>query len=503
MAQDALSDGFVRLCIDPSLNFFGEGCKILVEGQMTDEGTATPNAVTCVTSELDIIERFGQGSVLTESLRKVFCTCKSGVSVYALPRADAAAAVEAVYTLTVTGPATTDGRVQLYMGEADYAVDIGVDAGDTATEIAAAIVAAISPDFPYVATVAAGVITLTARNGGTIGNHLSVIYTNLGSCTSVTPEGVTIAFAQTTPGSVNPAPNDYATVVNECCFAVYVLSSDDTDWQENLRDWIRSAWDCSKPQCFGHGYVFNKGTLGQVLADGDNSAELSRLALPTNYPVLPYLTNAAYGALSACSTCDNPELNVQGQTYGLLSCINMPESCTPGWSFGEVTQLQTNGFVVSGPATTSGQGNYTSPYIYNDVTNYLRDEKNRPNATFRDASSRRLAAATGVALAEFLQQFNGLAVFTKNTNIRTGIIGTNPRLMLGKIRKWAQDNVGILFSEFDNINEDIQLLTDFEVQPKCVGQPGIFHLNMRYRPPVRGARINVNMVPALFDNCDR
>jgi hypothetical protein len=181
----------------------------------------------------------------------------------------------------------------------------------------------------------------------------------------------------------------------------------------------------------------------------------------------------------------------------------MPESCTPGWTFGEVTQLQTNGFVVSGPATTSGQGNYTSPYIYNDVTNYLRDEKNRPNATFRDASSRRLAAATGVALAEFLQQFNGLAVFTKNTNIRTGIIGTNPRLMLGKIRKWAQDNVGILFSEFDNINEDIQLLTDFEVQPKCVGQPGIFHLNMRYRPPVRGARINVNLVPALFDNCDR
>lgn len=503
MAQDALSDGFVRLCIDPSLNFYGEGCKVLVEGQVTSDATAALNEVTCVTSLTGVEERFGQGSILTESLRKVFCQAPNRISVYALPRADAVAAVAAVYTLTVAGPATSDGRVQLFMGDGDYSIDIGIDEGDTAADIATLIAAEVSPDFPYIATAAADVVTFTARNAGTIGNHLSVIYSNLGSCNSITPEGVDLTFAQTVQGSVNPLPVDYGTVINECCFAVYILSSDDTDWQESMRDHIRSAWDCDKPQCFGHGYVFNRGTLGQILADGDNSAELSRLAIPVSYPVFPWLTNAAYAALSASSTCENPELSVQGSQYGLLSCITMPESCTPGFDYKQVRQLQDNGFVVSGPQTTSGQGNFTSPYIYNDVTNYLRDDKNRPNATYRDTSSRRLATTTAIWLAETLNQFNGLGVFTKNTNIRSGVMGTNPRLMLGKIRKEILDQVGVLFSEFDNINEDLQLKTDFEVQPKCVGKPGVFHLNMRYRPPVRAAVFNVNMQPALFENCDR
>lgn len=507
MAQDALSDGFVRLCIDPSLNVFGEGCKILVEGQMLATGSAVPNQIVCVSSTTDLIEQFGQGSILTESLRKVICQCPNKLSVYALPRLDAPASVAAEYTLTVTGPAESDGRLQIYLGDGDYTLDIGVDEGETAAQIAAAIVAALSEDFPYTAEVGedddANIITFTARNAGTIGNHLTMIFSNLGSCASITPDGISLAFAQSVPGTGSPTPNDYGTVVNECCFAVYALLSDNEAWQTNLRNWIRSAWDCDKPQCFGHGYVFNRGTLGQILADGDNSAELSRVAIPVSEPIFPFFKVAAYAALSACSACDEPELSIQGQTNGLLSCLTMPETCTPGFTYPEVQQLQANGFVVMGPATSSGQGSFTSPFVYNDVTNYLRDERNRPNATFRDASSRRLAAVTAMTIAEQLNAFNGLSLFTKNTNIKEGTRGTNVRLMLARIRKWASDNVGILFSEFDNINEDIKLQTDFDVKPACVGLPGVLHLDMRYRPPVRISRVNVNLQPALFDNCPR
>lgn len=507
MAQDALSDGYVRLCIDPSLNVFAEGCKILVEGQMTAAGDATPNAIVCVNSTTDLAKMFGQGSILTESLRKVFCQCPNKLSVYALPRLDAAGSVAAQYTLTVGGDPTTDGRMQLFLGDGVYTIDIGVDVGETPVDIAAAIVAALSEDFPYTAEVGedadANVITFTARNAGTIGNHLTVIFSNLGSCASIVPEGVTLAFAQTVTGTGSPAPTDYGTVVNECCFAVYALMADSEAWQTNLRNWIRSAWDCDKPQCFGHGYVFNRGTVGQILADGDNSAELSRVAIPVNYPVFPFFTVAAYAALSGCTACDAPELNIQGPTNGLLSCITMPETCTPGFSYPEVVQLQNAGFVVTGPATSSGQGSFTSPFVYNDVTNYQRDDKNRPNATFRDASSRRLAAVTASEIAVELQKYNGLSLFTKNTNIKEGVKGTNVRLMLAGFRKWASDNVGIRFSEFDNINEDIRLYTDFQVKPQCVGEPGVLHLFMKYRPPVRISRVNTYLQPALFDNCPR
>lgn len=504
MPADVLSDNFVNLCISSEANWFGEGCRILVEGQMTDDGSSVANKIVPVTGQMDIETRFGVGSILSESLKTVFCACPGlWASVYALARVDDAAAVKAVYTLTVTGPATTDGRVTIFWGNDTYKIDIGVDAGDTATVIAQAIADAIPDAFPYEATVAGGVITLTARNAGTISNNLQAIY-NWQDRINFAPDGVELALDQTVVGvgSFASVEGDYANIVGQCCYDCYILSSDDTDKQEALRDHIRDAWSCDKPQCFGHGYVYNRGTLGQVLADGDNSAELSRMAVCASDPVFPYLKNANYGALSCCVACVNPEVSIQGQTHGLLSCVRQPQSCDACWEWDEIVQLKANHFVVTGPANI-GSGGLTNPYVFNDVTNYLYDELGRPNATWRDTSSRRLAKATAIEIATELQSFNGLGLFTKNTAIKEKTIGTNPKLMLGRIRAWAKSKIGVLFSEFKNINEDIQVRTDFETQPECVGRPGILHWLFRYRPPVRIVRNNVSLVPELLDNCNR
>lgn len=504
MAQDVLSDGFVSLCIDPSLNFADGKCRILVEGQYTPStALVTANKIVQVTNTRDLVALFGQGSILTESLRKVFCQCANNIEVYALPRLDDENAFRAVYALTVTGPATSDGRATLFMGDAAYNVDVRVRTGDTAAVIAAAIANAIPDDFPFTATVAAGVINFTAKNGGTVGNHLNITY-NWAGRSNYAPTGVSMTFTQTVVGVTDPVPaaNSYASIIGECCYSVYVLLSDNIDWQETLRDYIRSAWACDKPQCFGHGYVYNSGSLGQILATGDNSAEFSRLAVSPDDPIFPYLKIAAYASLSACTACTNPELSVQGPTFGLLSCVSQPTTCDANFSNDDIIALRAAGFVVAGPATV-GSGTLTNPYIYNDVTNYLYDDLGRSNETFRDTSSRRLAVSTAISLATKLQEFNGLGLFTKNTTIKKGILGTTPRMMLASIRAWAKLNIGVLFSEFDDINSDIQLKTDFEVAPKCTGKPGKIHLNMRYRPPVRINEIVTNLQPALLDNCDR
>lgn len=506
MAQDVLSDGYVNLCIDPSLNFAEGKCRILVEGQIYDPGLGcpvTPDVIMRINSTRDLDCQFGPGSPLAEALKRVMCQCPNEVEVFALPRLDAVGAVAAEYTLTVAGTATSDGRATFYMGDSAYNIDVRVRENDTASDVAALIVAAIPDAFPFTATAVAGVITLVAKNGGTIGNHLNVTY-NWAGRSGYAPAGLAFSFAQSVEGAVDPvAPaGGYASIIGDCCYSCFILLSENTDWQESFRDMIRSAWSCDKPQCFGHGYVYNAGTLGQILSTGDNSGELSRMAHSTEDPILPYLKIAAFGALSCCSACDNPELSVQGPVNGLLSCVQMPTTCTASFSYDDTVALREAGFVVTGPATI-GTGTLTSPYVFNDVTNYLYDEQGRPNATFRDAASRRLAAATGISIAEKLQEFNGLALFTRNTNIREGVLGTNPRLMLANIRAWAKDNVGVLFSEFDNIDQDIQLFTDFQTAPKCQGKPGHLHLNMRYRPPVRIDRVNVNLQPALLDNCDR
>lgn len=506
MAQEALSDGFVNLCIDPGLNFADGTCRVFIEGQVYDPEAGcpiVPDVLVRVNSARDVDCQFGSGSVLAEAVKKVMCQCTDRIEVYALPRLDAEDGVAAVYTLTVAGTATEDGRATFFMGDADYNIDFRVRAGNTASEIAALLAAEVQSFFPFSVAVSGAVVTFTAKNAGTVGNHLNVIY-NWAGRSGFAPAGVTFAFAQTVEGSGDPSAPEggYASIIGECCYSCYILLSEDTDWQEAMRDHIRSAWACDKPQCFGHGYVYNIGTVGQILATGDNSGELSRLAHSPDDPIFPYLKVASYAALSCCTACTNPELSIQGPVNGLLSCVSMPATCAAFFSYDEMQQLRENGFVVTGPATI-GTGSLTNPYIFNDVTNYLYDDLGRENATFRDASSRRLAAATAISIAEKLQEFNGLGLFTRNTAIREGVRGTNPRLMLANIRAWAKDNVGVLFSEFDNIDSDIKLQTDFEIAPRCQGKPGQLHLNMRYRPPVRIDRVNVNLQPALLDNCNR
>jgi hypothetical protein len=266
--------------------------------------------------------------------------------------------------------------------------------------------------------------------------------------------------------------------------------------------YIASAWDCSKPQCFGHGYTYNYGTLGQVLASDTNSAEVSRIAHCYADPVAGWQKAAAYAAHSCCATIDHPEMNIQGPNFGVLGCLIQPESCFQCFTFEEQQLLQESGFVVTIPLQ-GGTGLMTSPMVVNDVTNNRYDERGRFNATWWAVSSRRLAAATADQAALQLGRFLGLGLYTKNTTIPAGVRGTNPKLILGAFRTWAKSQIGILFSEFEDIDKDIKLMTDFEVAPKCQGLPGKLWIDFIYRPPVRISNIIINAKPSLLTNCDR
>ena len=276
MPLDSLRDGFVRVCLDPSANVYPAKCRLLVEGQALP--APLPNVefdkLYEVVATRDIEAYFGLGSVLSEGLKKVFeCCGNSGVEIFALPRADAEAAVKAVYTLTITGSATTDGRLAIYMGESDYAIVTEVNTGDTAEEVAAAVADDVVDSFPFLVTAAAGVLTFTAKNGGTVGNCLSIL-PNWTERPNYAPTGLTFEVEQTVQGSINPEPLDYQTVLGECCYCCIAMLYDDSDWQDGMIEYIASAWSCDTPQCFGHGYTYNQGTFGQILANDTNSAEV-------------------------------------------------------------------------------------------------------------------------------------------------------------------------------------------------------------------------------------
>jgi hypothetical protein len=507
MSIDSLRSGAIRICFDPSLNAYPNRCRILVEGQMLDTGMAEDGELIKMPSLKDVDLLFGEGSIIAEGLRTAFLCCPEGVmEFYALPHKDASVGADqkASYAVTFTGVATTDGRADLFLVDGRYNTSTRVYEGDTADVVATNVASDLNetPGLPFEAVAAGGVVTLTAKNAGTVGNAINIIY-NWHQRRGYAPVGIEAEVALVTEGThIDFVVPDYQAILGECCYCCIAMLYANDDWQDAMIAYIASAWDCSKPQCFGHGYTYNYGTLGQVLASDTNSAEVSRIAHCYADPIAGWQKAAAYAAHSCCATIDHPEMNIQGPNFGVLGCLIQPESCFQCFTFEEQQILQESGFVVTVPLQ-GGTGLMTSPMVVNDVTNNRYDEKGRFNATWWAVSSRRLAAATADQAALTLGRVLGLGLYTKNTTIPAGVRGTNPKLILGAFRAWAKSQIGILFSEFEDIDKDIKLMTDFEVAPKCQGIPGKLWIDFVYRPPVRITNIIINAKPSLLTNCDR
>ncbi len=475
----------------------------------TQVQSAAANVPILVNSVNDCEPLFGAGSILCESLKKVFDQCSQFIQVWALPRPDAGGAVHAVYTMTIGGPATSDGVFSLFMLDGEYNIDFAVSSGMTATEIADAFIAMVPYNFPYSVSNTAGVVTFTALNGGTCGNYLAPVYNYLGM-QNYAPMGVSVSVVATTVGSGNPAPLNYVDVIGTCCYSVFCLLTDDVATQDTLERFIRTLWACNvpagangaQPQCFGHGYVWNSGTLGEVLATGDNAEVLNRWAHPLNDPNAPYFLIAAYAALTACSACSSPELAIQGPVDGLLSSISRPTTCSEPWSYPARLTLFNAGFVTWGPATNTPQS-LTSPYIYSDITNNLTDNLNRPNATWQSTTTRRWAANFSNLLAQYLDgTFNGLSAFSNGTQIKPGVFGTTQKMMRAKIIAWLNSQSGILISALQNVDTQVLLTSSLDISPPCEGIPGNYSLKLIVQPPVRINNIATTILPQLFTNCN-
>ena len=79
-----------EICFDPSLNAYPNKCRILIEGQMLDTGTAPDGELLKIPSLRDVDVLFGEGSVIAEGLKTAFlCCANNALEFYALPRKDA------------------------------------------------------------------------------------------------------------------------------------------------------------------------------------------------------------------------------------------------------------------------------------------------------------------------------------------------------------------------------------------------------------------------------
>lgn len=170
--------------------------RVLIVAQMSAAGTGLANTPIQVFDAEVAAGLFGRGS---QAHRMVKAAIKANpyVQLYVMPIADNGAGVAATGTITVTGTATANGTAVVSVAGVDIPVLFA--SGDTATVAAGKIVAVINAtiDLPVTAANAAGVVTLTARNKGTVGNAVAL-------ATAMATAGLAAAVAAFSAGATNP-----------------------------------------------------------------------------------------------------------------------------------------------------------------------------------------------------------------------------------------------------------------------------------------------------------
>jgi len=280
--------------------------KTLIVGQRLVGGTVAANTVVDVFSDTDAATMFGRGSIAHLMVRAALAA-NPYLSLQVIAMDDAGAGVLATNTVTITGTATTSGVLTVQVG--DVLVQIAVTSGDLAAAVATALKTQFDaqPDLPVTATAVAGVVTLTAKNKGTLGNGVKV-------SSSSTATGITVANTQPGSGATDPTIATVLAVVFALGHNIIITPWNDATDLTALRthlDAVSGALE--KRGCIG--IAAHVGTLAAAttLAPTINSGRISMLLVPNAYENV-YEVAAAYGAVVAYEEDPARPLNTLGLT---------------------------------------------------------------------------------------------------------------------------------------------------------------------------------------------
>jgi phage tail sheath gpL-like len=308
--------------------FFSNTLKTLLIGQKLVAGTQPANTPIIVGSTSQAIALFGRGSMLAR-MYEVYRLSDPTGEVWCMAVADAGAGVAASGTITVTGPATAAGTINLYI--AGQRVTVAVGSADSANTIAAAINVAINAalDLPVSSTVATNVVTVTCDWKGLTGNDITMMDSFRGVAGGESlPTGVALAYSGSgllTAGTTNPtltgAPiialgdDPYDFIVHP-----YTDSTSLDALQVELGD-SAGRWSWNR-QVYGHGYTALRGSLSSLTTAGglrnDPHHTIAGIDADTPNPSWEYA--AAYGARNAVFIAADPARPTQtGELTGILA----------------------------------------------------------------------------------------------------------------------------------------------------------------------------------------
>lgn len=303
--------------------YFSQALRTLIIGQKLAAGVAAANTPILVSRTDEAKTQFGIGSMLAR-MHEVYRANDSFGEVWCLPLADNGAGVAASGTLTVTGPATAAGTINLYVGA--QRVQAAVAASDSADTIAAAINAAINADttLPVTSTVLTNVVTVTARHKGTLGNaiKLQLNYRGYAGGES-TPDGVAVAVVAMSGGTADPTLTTALAAMGDEEYDFIIMPYTDStslDALEAVMDDNTGRWAYNR-QIYGHVYTAKSDSFANLVTLGGtrNDQHASIAGYETGVPNTPWEYAAAYGARNAVFIAADPARPTQtGELVGIL-----------------------------------------------------------------------------------------------------------------------------------------------------------------------------------------
>jgi phage tail sheath gpL-like len=270
--------------------------KILVLGQRLSAGSVAAGSLVRVLSASQAEAYFGRGSMLA-AMFTALKAANNYTETWAIPLDDNGAGVAATKTITVTGPATESGTINLYI--AGIQVQVAVTAGDVQNDIAADINAAINAktELPVTSTVLTNAVTLTARNKGEAGQQIDVRHSYFFG--ERLPSGVALAIANGTAGSGNPDVATAITAMGSEQFHTVIFPWTDASNLGKIEAEMATRWG---PMVQKEGQVFSAitGTHSDIdtLGASRNSPHVTIMGGGKS-PTPPWVWAAVVGAIDA------------------------------------------------------------------------------------------------------------------------------------------------------------------------------------------------------------
>jgi phage tail sheath gpL-like len=348
--------------------------RLLLVGQKLTAGTATAGvSLGPIASRREVVALGGAGSMLVE-MYDIARRNAPFQPIWLLPLADPSGTA-ATGTITITAPSKAGfGTVEI----GGTPITIQILAADTATNIAANLVAAINAALiPVSAANTAGVVTVTSRHVGLLGNNIEIAVPKELAGNLFTAGAVIVAMANGTGTPVLTTP-----LAN--------LGDDEYDWIAGpyadatslnaTRDFLASRWHPSK-QVYGHYVTMNVGNLSAQVTLGNARNDSHATIVGHQTPISsPWVWAAAGGAKCAQHLTDAPELSRPLQTL-TLEGVRPARDRSLWWDIDDRQALYVDGIAAT-RVTVDGL-----VQIDRFVTTYQVDANAVPDATFRDVET--------------------------------------------------------------------------------------------------------------------